>query len=1108
MSSPTTPIIPAGTVATPVVPTSQPPVAPLPGQGTGLPLSAAQSGLLSQAPIRAPVSGVSVAPPVGAPPATSTGQQFVSNDGGRTWALPSAPIGTTPPAPVSSIPPVSTSSAISGTPTPVQPASGRQPAPAPIISGTPAQVPDYAETLPPEQRLATPSGRPLAAGERESAVLNMFNAGITDPASLQRYFNVSQSGTQPSAYSIREIQGIIASQARPGTQPGTTTSTTTTTPRTTAAGTAQQQITQTQAAITSLQSYIASSSTAPSVREDVLSLQRALDSVSNGVITSNFADNVRATIGRVLTSLNSQAIPPLPDFSSAIAATQARLAELGTRINDPTVDPMFRLALAREQEIEQDRLEATRRIEVTGTRQYDEQVELNKQAIARSQVAMAGARLTGSPIAADYLTSVINQGQKILRNINEDIQKAITDANSSFRQQKYEISVQKIDYIEKLKDKRDMMVNQQLDLSQKLYEAQTQRVEMQNQMEERYYQRQRNVEEDRRIQKQDERQEKMDTRAIAKEDRSYAMADMELFLKGNVDSSALSDEIYEDLGKKLGRTGTEAKKLYSGLIAEKTAEEASKKAKSDSELNQARLTALRAEREIASSLNPGEKINYTQSDGKVKSITGAFNLRDAKQYQVETSRGRELVTVDLSGKEIGRTRLGENYVAPKYDEDTHEWRAYDPLRDSEDTIQDNGPYDEGVKVYTTGKDIVSKFTSKFGKPSQEPGGSFTHGNSTSWDYMMKVGTPIDSPVSGVVVEARSGVTQQYNHPSKGNVDFGNYVEILDEATGMRVRMAHFKDMNLKKGDRINAGTLLGHSGHTGCSTGPHLHMEFLTSEGKAISPNNKAALEKKFMLGGDVHGRAKESQPQAQSKTQTTGSNPFRSYEEATGIKLNPKSDRDKAKVAQFKLDQRKTTDTNEDLSVTEAKELGVPYGTSKAEAKKKGIMPKAADKPPTVDQSSNAGFAGRVKQSMGELDSLEKAISGTGYLESQYQRNVPNPLKSSEFQQQERAERAFINANLRRESGAAIAPHEFESYRKEFLPVPGDKTEVLERKKKARETALQGLVLGAGSALSEDFLKKAAPYQSINPGVTKVGDSTTVNGLTYVWDGSNWKTQ
>jgi hypothetical protein len=70
----------------------------------------------------------------------------------------------------------------------------------------------------------------------------------------------------------------------------------------------------------------------------------------------------------------------------------------------------------------------------------------------------------------------------------------------------------------------------------------------------------------------------------------------------------------------------------------------------------------------------------------------------------------------------------------------------------------------------------------------------------------------------------------------------------------------------------------------------------------------------------------------------------------------------------------------------------------------------------------------------------------------------VGNYLVSNERQKFEQAKRDFINAQLRRESGAAISPTEFESADKQYFPVPGDKPEVIKQKEANRRAAIEAL--------------------------------------------------
>lgn len=67
--------------------------------------------------------------------------------------------------------------------------------------------------------------------------------------------------------------------------------------------------------------------------------------------------------------------------------------------------------------------------------------------------------------------------------------------------------------------------------------------------------------------------------------------------------------------------------------------------------------------------------------------------------------------------------------------------------------------------------------------------------------------------------------------------------------------------------------------------------------------------------------------------------------------------------------------------------------------------------------------------------------------------------------QKAEQAQRDFVNAVLRQESGAVIADSEFANAQKQYFPQPGDSAAVIEQKRKNRETAINGLRVMAGPA-------------------------------------------
>lgn len=121
-----------------------------------------------------------------------------------------------------------------------------------------------------------------------------------------------------------------------------------------------------------------------------------------------------------------------------------------------------------------------------------------------------------------------------------------------------------------------------------------------------------------------------------------------------------------------------------------------------------------------------------------------------------------------------------------------------------------------------------------------------------------------------------------------------------------------------------------------------------------------------------------------------------------------------------------------------------------------------------TDAQRTAAGYADRILQSGQIIDDVQSSISSYNPIGFTAQENLPNALKSSVIQQYEQAARNFINAVLRRESGAAINKDEYTNAYQQYLPRPGDSDEVLIQKKQNRDTQFANLTRDAGNAASK----------------------------------------
>lgn len=93
------------------------------------------------------------------------------------------------------------------------------------------------------------------------------------------------------------------------------------------------------------------------------------------------------------------------------------------------------------------------------------------------------------------------------------------------------------------------------------------------------------------------------------------------------------------------------------------------------------------------------------------------------------------------------------------------------------------------------------------------------------------------------------------------------------------------------------------------------------------------------------------------------------------------------------------------------------------------------------------------------------------------------NLAASKDRQKVLQAQRDFVNAILRRESGAVISQSEFDNAQRQYFPMPGDSPEVIAQKRQNRMLAIEGMMQGAGRGYKPpaDYVGTKGPAE---PGV------------------------
>lgn len=104
---------------------------------------------------------------------------------------------------------------------------------------------------------------------------------------------------------------------------------------------------------------------------------------------------------------------------------------------------------------------------------------------------------------------------------------------------------------------------------------------------------------------------------------------------------------------------------------------------------------------------------------------------------------------------------------------------------------------------------------------------YTSGTHNGIDFRASRGTPVKAVLSGTV--SGSGNTDE----QRGCYSYGKWI-LIEHANGLSTLYAHLDLIKVVSGQKVSTGEIIGYSGNTGFSTGPHLHLTVYASQGVDI----------------------------------------------------------------------------------------------------------------------------------------------------------------------------------------------------------------------------------------------------------------------------------
>lgn len=129
-----------------------------------------------------------------------------------------------------------------------------------------------------------------------------------------------------------------------------------------------------------------------------------------------------------------------------------------------------------------------------------------------------------------------------------------------------------------------------------------------------------------------------------------------------------------------------------------------------------------------------------------------------------------------------------------------------------------------------------RITQFFGNTSYATSGAYNGRGHSGTDFAAPIGTPVLAMMDGVVMAADDTGESGYRD-AKGRyhqcISYGKWI-VIDHENGLSTRVNHLSLIKVKDGQAVRRGDIIGYTGNTGISTGPHLHVSVMATQGVQI----------------------------------------------------------------------------------------------------------------------------------------------------------------------------------------------------------------------------------------------------------------------------------
>ena len=209
----------------------------------------------------------------------------------------------------------------------------------------------------------------------------------------------------------------------------------------------------------------------------------------------------------------------------------------------------------------------------------------------------------------------------------------------------------------------------------------------------------------------------------------------------------------------------------------------------------------------------------TAEEKRSERLEHQSNLLAEKRALDITKREKNTLLTTTNEKESSYQKLLEEKRAAKLEFEAALRSLESELEYSLDSSR-IPPAEKGVLAWPLKEVFI---TQKFGNTAFARGGAYNGSGHNGVDFRASLGTPVKSSLAGTITG--TGNTDVY----RGCYSYGKWI-LVKHANGLSTLYAHLSDISVSPDQAVATGEIIGFSGNTGYSTGPHLHFALYISE--------------------------------------------------------------------------------------------------------------------------------------------------------------------------------------------------------------------------------------------------------------------------------------